>query len=156
MKHLIKITFFFLFQNVIFAQSKCLNETFLGKWTNGEFGIEIKCDRIVILDKLNGWVLSEKRSDTYYFLQSIMDEPNIYVTWVQNYAMYDVYSKGQWQKTSSKQQRIFKIEKNTETEISLSISEKKIEPSGLDEVARVNIIKEDEVFEKTFDLTKLN
>jgi len=128
---------------------------FLGKWIDDKFGIEIRCDRIVILDKINGWVSSEKRSDTYYFLKPIMNENEIYVTWVQNYAMYDFFSGGKWQKTSSKQQRVFKIERNEDDSIDLSMSEKKIDPSGLDEVARVNIIKEEEVFEKTITLKKI-
>ena len=153
MRYLITISLIILFQNAIFAQSKCPDNNFLGKWTDEKFGIEIKCDRIVILDKLNGWVLSERRSDTYYFLEPVMSKTEIFVTWVQNYAMYDFFTKGKWQKTSSKQKRIFKIEKINDGQINFSISEKIIKASGLREIS---IIKEDSIFEKVFTLNKLN
>ena len=154
MKYKLKIVLFLFFSSIAFSQSECPKESLLGKWADDKFGIEVRCDRIIILDKLNGWILSEKRSDTYYFLEAVMNQENIYVTWVQNYAMFDYYSKGKWQKTSSKQLRVFMLEINDDQSINFSMSEKKLSVNGLHKYASTNMIKQDEVFEKTFTLQK--
>jgi len=156
MKNILRIFTFIFFTNFGLAQSKCPSDALLGKWIGENFGIEITCDKFVILDSANNWIISQKKSDSYYILEPILqNEKEIFITWVQNYAMYDFYSEGTWHKTTSRQQRIFKIELRGENKIKFSMSEKKIDPDGLHPYASVNIIKRDQVFEKSFLLTKL-
>ena len=153
---LVLIIFICLFTEVAIAQENCPSQDLQGKWITGGFGIEVACDKLTILDKLNNWELSEKRRDTYYIIQNIMDNADIYVCIVRNFSSGDIITAHKKaQKIPTIQYRVIKLEQKEQNSIELSMSEKSVKYANMSR-ADWSLIKEDEkLFEKTILLKKL-
>ena len=155
MKQIILLFTLIYFQSS-FAQENCPAEILTGKWKNEDFGIEIQCDKIVLLEKNNRWVLSKNETATYTFIKPYkLNEDNTFISWVKNPNFHDVWKEGEWEKVPSVQFRIFKLKLEKNGNLKFSMTEKKVTVKDLPQ-ADWNVMKDgkERIFEKTFILMK--
>ncbi|SCZ00039.1 hypothetical protein [Flavobacterium caeni] len=100
------------------------------KWINESknYGIEIHSDLIILLKGKPDWKTSDLVQDKYYFIgKPLANEQNLFVTWLYNDVLFDVFKNGKTVKVQGKQYRMFKLQLNDEGILEVSISEKILE-----------------------------
>ena len=139
----------------IIAQENCPSEELLGKWKSDDFGINVECGKITILDKLNNWDLSEKRKDTYYILEMLIKEKGKYVCRVRNFVMGAIMTGNhKVQKIPAIQYRILQLEVLENGSLEFLISEKSVEYANMKRANWSAVNERYELFEGKFKLEK--
>ncbi|MFT3796517.1 hypothetical protein [Flavobacterium sp.] len=156
-----KIKFYFLtllFVSAAYAQNDCPVEIFLGKWANPDFGFELQCGKMILLNKNENWAYSKNENASYFFIKPYkINDNKILISWVKNFSAIDAWSKGKWEKVPSTQFRIFKFELLEDGSLSFSMTEKKVSVEDLPQADWSTMKVGDEgIFEKTFILKKFN
>lgn len=150
------ITFLLIINQIVISQNICPYNDFHGKWKNEDFGIDISCGKITILDKLNNWILSEKRKDTYYLIEPIIkNEQKNYIGGIRSFAIGNIITKERKaQKIPTMEYRIVKLKLNEDGTLSFTISEKSVTYANMSRANWTAILEDENLREKTFIFTK--
>jgi len=141
----------------LIAQKNCPSKDLQGKWKSENYGINIECGKITLLDKLNNWDLSGKREDTYYIVETITSQDGKFVCSVRNFTKAKILTEYHTvQNMPTIQYRIFKLEINENGLLDFSLSEKSVKVANMERANWTAIREEKDLFEAKFTLTKYN